>query len=383
MKSSRREEQLVDRVSDRTIGVELEYLLVDAAGYPAPDGPELAHGDNRDDSGELQSELIRCQVETTTAVCEDAQDAHHQLTELRDRAVQAAGDRGLRLVGSGTPVLSKPDLPRLTSGSRYDEIADWFGAVAHTANTCGCHVHVAIPDRTTGVEVSNQIRPWLPVLLALSANSPFNEGIDTSYESWRYILWSRWPTSGPPPLFVSLDHYESSLAALLKVGAIVDRRNVYWDIRLSERQPTLEFRVCDVTQTPAEAALLAALIRAAVATALDDLDRVSPLTLPMPQEILRANLWRVAREGLNGSCLHPVSGELTQVWQVVDDFVGWLRPALRVGGDLEFVERQAARLREVGGGSQRQRAAFAAHGSWEAVIDALAAQHQPGQQVSR
>ncbi len=188
MKSSRREEQLVgQRVSDRTIGVELEYLLVDAAGAGAPDGPELANGHNGDDSGELQSELIRCQAGNDNGGVRGRAGPHHQLTELRDRAVQAAGNRGLRLVGSGTPVLSKPDLPRLTSGSRYDEIADWFGAVAHTANTCGCHVHVAIPDRTTGVEVSNQIRPWLPVLLALSANSPFNEGIDTSYESWRYI----------------------------------------------------------------------------------------------------------------------------------------------------------------------------------------------------
>jgi carboxylate-amine ligase len=359
--------------SDRTIGVELEYLLVDPAGYPAADGPELAHQDDRDGDGQLQSELIRCQVETTTAVCRDAEDANGQLRALRDRAVKAAADRGLRLVGSGTPVLSKPDWPRLTSGSRYDEIAAWFGAVAHTANTCGCHVHVAIPDRATGVEVSNAVRPWLPVLLALSANSPFNEGMDTFYESWRYILWTRWPTSGPPPRFVSLDHYESSIAALLKVGAIVDRRNVYWDIRLSERQPTLEFRVCDVTQTPAEAALLAALIRAAVATALEELDSVSPRTLPMPQEVLRGNLWRAAREGLAGRCLHPVSGDLVRVWELVEDLVKWVRPALRTGGDLEFVEHQLARLREVGGGSQRQRIAYAEHGSWEAVVDTLAA----------
>ena len=355
-----------------TIGVELEYLVVDAAGYPSHQGADLARRDEADAAGELQPELIRCQVETTTSVCGDAEEARVQLTELRARANAQATARGLRLIGSGTPVLAQPDWPRLTSGSRYDEIAEWFGAVAHTANTCGCHVHVAIPDRATGVEVSNRIRPWLPVLLALSANSPFNEGMDTYYESWRYILWQRWPTAGPPPLFVSLDHYESSLAALLTVGAIVDRRNVYWDIRLSEHQPTLEFRVCDVTQTPAEAALLAGLIRAAVGAALDDLGGVSPHALPLPQEVLRANLWRAAREGLRGSCLHPVSGELVAMWQLVEDLLDWLRPALRAGGDLDFVEQQLATIREHGGGAQRQRASYEKTGLFSAVVDALA-----------
>ena len=171
--------------SDLTVGVELEYLVVDATGYPAHEGADLARRDDGDEAGELQPELIRCQVETTTSVCRDAHEAHQQLTELRGRAVEDARARGLRLVGSGTPVLAEPDWPRLTSGERYDEIADWFGAVAHTANTCGCHVHVAIPDRAGGVEVSNRIRPWLPVLLALSANSPFDAGADTGYDSWR------------------------------------------------------------------------------------------------------------------------------------------------------------------------------------------------------
>ena len=367
-----------DNSTALTVGVELEYLVVDADGFPVPVGPDLASDDDGDDAGELQPELIRCQLETTTSVCRDAQDACDQLTDLRNRAAVAAAGRGLRLVGSATPVLSKPDWPQLTSGSRYDRIADWFGAVAHTANSCGCHVHVAVPDRATGVEVSNRVRPWLPVLLALSANSPFNEGADTSYESWRYIMWARWPTSGPPPLFVSLDHYESSLAALLTVGAIVDRRNVYWDIRLSEQQPTLEFRVCDVTQTPEEAALLAALIRAAVGTALDDLDSVSPRALPLPQEVLRANLWRAAREGLRARLLHPESGDLVDVWRLADDFVSWLRPVLRADGDLEFVEQRLAWLREAGGGSARQRQVFGDQGTFAAVVDALAVPAQAG-----
>ena len=357
-----------------TLGVEQEFLVVDASGYPAHRGTELvAAGEDDQAEGDLQPELVRCQVETTTSICHDAEQVSGQLADLRHRVDEQARARGLRLVPTGTPVLADADdWPPISGGERYREIADWFGAVARTSNTCGCHVHVAIPDRATGVEVSNRVRPWLPMLLALTANSPFHQGADTSCHSWRYVLWSHWPTAGPPPCFASLDHYESSLDALMRVGAILDRRGVYWDIRLSEHQPTLEFRVCDVTQTPGEAAAIAALIRAAVATAIDDFGAAYQLALPLPQEVLRANLWRAAREGLAGECLHPVTGELAPMWTIVGDFVDWVRPALKDAGDDEFVAGQLAWLRDAGDGATRQRAAFAQHQRLTDVVDRLA-----------
>jgi hypothetical protein len=116
MRASETDLSLRDIAAGRTIGVELEYLVVDATGYRAHDGPELVHTDDRDDPGELQSELIRCQGETTTAVCQGAQDAYDQLVGLRERAAKAAADGGLRVVGSGTSVLSRAGRPRLTSG---------------------------------------------------------------------------------------------------------------------------------------------------------------------------------------------------------------------------------------------------------------------------
>lgn len=357
-----------------TVGVEQEFLVVDSTGYPSHQGGELvASTDDEHAEGELQRELVRCQVETTTSICHDAEEVSGQLAELRHRVDDEARARGLRLVPSGTPILADADeWPPISGGERYQKIAHWFGAVARTSNSCGCHVHVAIPDRETGVDVSNRIRPWLPVLLALTANSPFNEGADTSYQSWRYVLWARWPTAGPPPLFVSLDHYESSVDALLRIGAVMDRRNVYWDIRLSEHQPTLEFRVCDVTQTPGEAATIAALLRAAVATAIDDRSAAYRPALPLPQEVLRANLWRSAREGLAGQCLHPVTGEMAPVWTLVGEFVDWVRPALKQFGDDDFVAGQLAWLREVGDGAARQRAAFAQRERFADVVDRLA-----------
>jgi carboxylate-amine ligase len=353
-----------------TVGVEEEFLVVDRSGHLSYQGSDLAGDDTDELPGEVAKELTRCQVETNTPVCSDATEVLRQVTALRDRVGAAAAARRLRLLPSATPVLAQQDELKLTPGSRYQRMAERFGGVAHTSNTCGCHVHVAIPGRAEGIKVMNRLRPWLPVFLALTANSPFSEGEDTSYASWRHIMWSRWPSSGPPPLFESLDHYESSVDAMLRSGALLDRGMIYWDIRLSEHQPTVEFRVCDVAPTPGEPALVAGLLRALAATALDDGETWPDP--PVPHEVLRANLWRAAREGLAGECLHPVTVSLVPVWQQVADLVDRVRPALREGGDLELVEKQLATLRESGGGAERQRAAYASRERFADVVDTFA-----------
>jgi glutamate---cysteine ligase / carboxylate-amine ligase len=359
--------------SGLTIGVEEEFLVVDRSGHLSYQGGDIAGDDTDESEGELARELVRCQVETNTPVCNDASEVLGHLTDLRRRVGASARSRRLRLVPSGTPILSQPGEAEITSNPRYLRMAEWFGGVAHTSNTCGCHVHVAMADRATGVEVINRVRSWLPVLLALTANSPFSAETDTSYHSWRYVMWTRWPSAGPPPLFDSLDHYETSIESMLRAGALLDKGMVYWDIRLSEHHPTLEFRVCDVAATPGEAALVAGLIRGLVATALDDIGGGSRSADPSyPQEVLRANLWRASREGLAGSTLHPVSGQLVPVWKQVGDLVERIRPALREGGDLDLVEAQLATLREIGGAAQRQRTGFESRKRYADVVDLLA-----------
>jgi carboxylate-amine ligase len=352
-----------------TLGVEEEFLVVDETGNLSYRGTELADENDEDVRGEFQRELVRCQVETSTPVCEDAGEVLRHLTELRRDMAGRAAKRALRLIPSGTPVLPATEPLEITPGSRYLRMAEWFGDIAHTSNTCGCHVHVAMDDRAVGVQVINRVRAWLPVLLALSANSPFDSGSDTSYDSWRHVLWTRWPSSGPPPVFDSLDHYESSVDAMLRSGALMDRGMVYWDIRLSEHQPTIEFRVCDVTATPEIAALMAGLIKGLVVSALD---RPESFQATVPHEVLRANLWRAAREGSSGRCLHPVSGELVPVWDQVDDLVELVGSSLRGDSDLDLIKAGLAGLREHGGGAERQRAAYSAHGRWTDVVAALA-----------
>lgn len=352
-----------------TLGVEEEFLLVTSDGRLSRQGPDVADHTQAPD-GELQQELNRCQVESATGICETADELVAQLGKLREQLAATAADRDLRLIPSGTPVLAEENSPEITPNPRYHKAAAEFGATAHLGTTCGCHVHVAIPDRETGIRLSNHLRPWLPLLLTLTANSPFDNGQDTGYCSWRHQQWSRWPSAGPPPAFDSLDHYETTIATMLRTGAMMDRAMLYWDIRLSDNQPTLEFRVSDVADKVEEAVLLALVIRGLAHVTLDRIDEPSPT---LPSEILRANLWRAARDGPTGRTLHPLTQQLTPVDQQWTDLVELISPALRnEPGDEDFVKDGMAALRETGGGAHRQRQAFARNDNLHDVLDSLA-----------
>jgi carboxylate-amine ligase len=353
-----------------TLGVEEEFLLVDGGGHLVASGPEITRG-AADSEGQVEHELSRCQVESATKVCTEVAEVVRGLTELRDELAAQAHRRRLRLLVSGVAPLAEDGQVAITRDDRYQRMAAEFGGVARSSLTCACHIHVSIPDRATGLAISNRVRPWLPVLLALTANSPWHDGRDTRYASWRHVMWSRWPSAGPPPWFGSVDHYDSTIAGLAATGAILDRGMIYWDIRLSEHQPTLEIRIADVAATPREAALLAVLVRALAGCAIDSGPAAAPD--PGPAEvILRAQLWRAARDGLAGRCVDPDSGALVPTWRLVEGLVDRLTARLRSTGDEDFVADAMAKLRETGSGAQRQRAAYARRLRDTDIVDTMA-----------
>ncbi len=351
---------------DLTFGIEEEFFIVDSEGHLSQSGDTVVDSASEGE-GELQHELTRSQVESATGICSTHDEALKQLRGLRTELAEAAAQRGCRLLPCGSPPVAELGLPHITPNPRYERMAEHFGATARTSHTCGCHVHIAIPDRETGVRLITRIRPWLPALLTLTANSAISDGFDTGYSSWRYQQWTRWPSTGPPPEFTSLDHYESIVDAWLRAGAILDRKMVYWDVRLSEAQPTVEFRFSDVAATPEDAVLLGVLIRGLVTTILDDEKPASGLS----NEVLRAHLWRASRDGLSGRCPHPRTGDLAPTTEVVGDVVDFAAAALDSTGDLDFVRDGCARLFAEGSGADRQRTRFAELESPEDVVDLL------------
>ncbi|MFE5288650.1 glutamate--cysteine ligase [Nocardia sp. NPDC056611] len=349
-----------------TVGVEEEFLLVDPrTGAPVGRNADVAR--TAADLGmDLQLEIMRCQVETSTRVHTTTDDLLRELRELRRGAAACAEKNDALLLAAAVPP-SVPEELAITGTPRYSRIAERFGRLAREQGLCGCHVHVAVPGLVEALRVSNFLRPWLPVLLALTANSAIYRGCETGYASWRNIMWRRWPSAGPPPYFASVAEYEAAVESMLALGVILDRKMIYWDVRPSCTFPTVEVRVSDVPATVEESALLATLVRAAAMTA-----RTAEFGPPVPEPALRAAYWRAAHEGLDGIVIDPVTGGPIRVPELLDHFVALIQPALENLGDLPFVTDTIAALLSRGNGARRQLNAFRARGDIADVVAELA-----------
>ncbi|MFC8734010.1 glutamate--cysteine ligase [Luteimicrobium sp. NPDC057192] len=358
----------------RTVGVEEEYLLVDDEGVPVAVAPaalalggdpvpvggidELPAG-SRDDEpaeeipgGELEAELKQQQLETSTPPCHDLESLAAELREGRARAGRAAGRAGAHAVAVATSPL--PFDSTVTPDRRYRRMTALFGLTAREQLTCGCHVHVAVDSPDEGVLAIDRIGVWLPVLLALSANSPFWNGEESHYASYRHQVWNRWPSAGPTQPFGTASAYREAVDALVATGTILDEGMVYFDARLSARYPTVEIRVADVCLDLEDAVLVAALARALVETAVNDaLDGV-----PAPDvrtELRRAAAWRASRSGVRAELLSPTTFLPVPAADAVAELVEHTRDALEAAGDLERVAARLERVLSEGTGADTQR----------------------------
>ena len=343
--------------SHPTFGVEEEFLLVDPdSGEPVARNATVARR-AKERGVDLQLELTSCQVETATEVVDTSEQLRDELTRLRRIAADAAEADGARLLAVALPPTVPHEFP-ITDKPRYRKIAERFGMIAHEQGISGCHVHVAVPDREAAIRVGNRLRPWLPLLLALTANSAVYRNTDTGYASWRGILWQRWPSAGPPPEFESAAEYDAVVRMLQETGAMLDDGMVYWDVRPSANFPTVEVRVADVPATVAETVLLAALVRGAVITALEAEQRGDSLA-PLAPHALRAAYWKSAREGLDGHAVDLTESHATvPAQELLNRLVDHVRPALETVGDYDMVCTELARVAEVGNGAMRQRRAW-------------------------
>ncbi|WP_413768504.1 glutamate--cysteine ligase [Rhodococcus pyridinivorans] len=348
-----------------TIGVEEEFVLVD----PRTGRPLLRSLDVIEAGCalgiELEVELSPCQVETATAVCTHPQDLRDQLRRSRATAADAAARAGCRLVAVGTPIFEPPS-GSVTSTPRYQRMAQHYGGVADGV-ICGCHVHIGVDDRDRAAQIINYLHPWLPTLLALTANSPIADGRDTGYASWRYLRWGRWPSAGLPPRCASVADYDAAVESLLTTGTILDPRMVYWDVRISARHPTLEIRIADVPATVEETVTLATLVYALVAQATASIERGEPAP-SIDQELLRAACWRAARDGLAGHGVDLGSAQLVPavdlIWRLLDQ----LRPVLEELDAYRPVHDALAVTLDRGNGAIRQRRILESGGSFTEVV---------------
>lgn len=340
-------------MSGPSFGVEEEFLLVDPiTGRPASRATETARQAALR-GVDVQLEFTTSQVETATGKADTSCQLREEISLLRAAAAESARATGsLLLAVALPPVLDGPI--GLTETPRYRRMVDDLGAVADERGYCGCHVHVEIPSRDAAIAVSNWLRPWLPAMLALTANSAIYRGADTRHASWRHMLWSRWPSAGPPPYFHSAADYDRAVAMLLDSGAIFDDRMIYWYVRPSVRFPTVEVRIADVPATVGETVLYATLVRASVMTALAAYERGEQAPV-VSDQVIAAACWKAAHDGLGGELIDIDTGRSLPAARILKRWLRTLGPALEATGDADWVCPELRGVLCRGNGAARQQ----------------------------
>jgi carboxylate-amine ligase len=365
-------------VGMRTVGVEEEFLLVDAYdGRTKPVATRVlriatARGDaggEYDGTGSLAYEVQEQQLEAYTSPHTEMSMLEAELRSWRTKSAAAAQEVGARVVASATSPVEVE--PQLVHTARYDKMAERFGIVAREQLTCGCHVHVAVTSFEEAVGVLDRIRVWLPALVAVSANSPFWQGRDTGYASFRSQALLRWPVSGPTEVFRSAEGYRALVDGMLASGTILDEGMVYFDARCSHRFPTVEVRAADVCLDVRDAVLVAALCRGLVETAAEEWAAGEPPP-PVPAALLRLATWQAARWGISDRLLDPMTSRPRPAPDVIAALVDHVRPALRSCGDEALVTERIESVFLRGNGATQQRAVFEKTGHLTDVNVALA-----------
>jgi YbdK family carboxylate-amine ligase len=350
-----------------TVGVEEEFHLVDPGTLALTPSAAVVAAALAGEAGEhVHPEIVSTQLETSTGVCTTLAELRAQLATTRTEAAAAAARDGLALLAASTHPFGTWREQRLTAAPRYRAMVRRWAALADRQDICGCHVHVGVPDVDTAVAVMDRVRPYLPVLLAMTGSSPFHDGADTGYESWRTVWWSHWPNAGPPEPMGSAQRFGDVVDGLVRSGVIEDGRHLYWDVRPSSRWPTVEFRLADVCTDLDAAVLHAALVRSLVRVLAGRAERGEPAPEVRP-ELLRAARWRAARNGLGGELFDPVRGELAAARDAVEALVAELADDLRAHGEEDDVAALLDRLWARGTSAARQRATWARTGDRRAV----------------
>ena len=366
----------------RTFGVEEELLIVDPEsgmllalaelmlpglvppqqhGAPTVAATEKPVHEGADFSYELKLE----QIETQTRPCLDYPELLRQLRQgrqLADRAARAHGGRVAALATSPQGAAT-----HLTPKQRYMTMQQRFGLTVRNQLTCGLHVHTFVESPEEGVAVMDRIRDKLAVLIALSANSPYWNGAETGFESYRTQAWNRWPGSGPTMIFGSLPIYRRVVTRLVESGVLMDEGMIYFDARLARQHPTVEVRVADVCLRSEDAALIAVIVRGLVESASREWnDGVDPA--PVPTLLLRMAAWQASNCGLRGQLLDFGTFTPAPAADVVRALVDFVAPVLEEQGELDLVREGVERILAEGTGSQLQRGPFR-EGGLAAVVE--------------
>jgi glutamate---cysteine ligase / carboxylate-amine ligase len=364
--------EVFESSEDFTVGIEEEFALLDPDTRSLTQRfEELRDAAQADDllAESVAGELISSEIEIRSGRGATLADALARQREVRARLFRLAADHDLLLAATGTHPWSPWQEQRIIDTEHYRRVEEGLKYVAWRNNTFSVHVHVGIRGADRAVAVCDRLRPLLPELLALSANSPFLDGRDSGLHSVRSQIFTKsFPRCGIPDAFGSFAAYREYVDFLLRTNSIVEHTQLWWSVRPHHSFGTVEVRICDAQTTAEESTALASLIVACVAQAAIEYDEGEHLP-DQPPRLVEENFWRAIRHGLDGRMIDLERGEEYPAAALGDRLLAWTAPARAALGGIEPVMASE-------NGAQRQRRALNAGASMEEVYAAEVAATQ-------
>ncbi|HKH56547.1 MAG TPA: carboxylate--amine ligase/circularly permuted type 2 ATP-grasp protein [Propionibacteriaceae bacterium] len=360
--------------AELTLGAEEELHLIDlATSKLSARAPQLL---SRLPPQNYAAEIQRTTVETNTEVVDSLAGLRHELLRLRRGIVDVAAADSMGIAAVGTAPTSAFADFELTTTGRYGRMQEQYRLLVDEQLICGLQIHVGVSDRDLAVQIMQRVAADLPILLALSASSPYWNEQDTGYASIRSIIWQRWPTAGATGRLRSAREYDELITDLINTGVIADEKMAYFDVRPSAHVPTLELRTCDACPLVDDAIAIAGLFRAMVRAAEQNIANGRPFD-PVPPPVHRAAIWQAARAGLTGMLLdnsrHP---RPLPARRAVKSLLWRLRPQLHELGDWDAVKELVKNTLARGNSADRQRAAYAERGGLQDVVSLVVEETQ-------
>jgi carboxylate-amine ligase len=356
-----------------TLGIEEEYQVIDPVTRELTShDQEIVTNAEKVLNDQVKAEMHQAVVEVGTNICEDIQDARKQVSHLRRSISNIAGDLGYKIGAAGTHPFSKWETQMITPNPRYDEIVNELQDTARSNLIFGLHVHVGMEDKNMAMHLVNSMRYFLPHLYALSTNSPFWEGRNTGFKSFRSKVFDKFPRTGIPGIFDNYAQYENYVNLLVKTRCIDNPKKIWWDIRIHPVFPTLEVRICDVPLTVDETICIAALIQALVAK-LYKLRLHNLNFMNYHRALINENKWRAGRYGIEGKMIDFGLEKEVETKLLMAEFVDFVDDVLDDLGSREEVE-YIFKMLENGTGADRQLKIFEETKDLTKVVDYITEQ---------
>ena len=362
-----------------TIGIEEEYQTVDPVTFDLRShiATEIVHEGKRRMNEKVKAEMHQSVVEVGTGVCQNIEEASVDLRDLRRQMIALTEESGLRLVAGATHPFADWRVQDIYPDARYLQVVEDMQIVARANLIFGLHVHVGIEDRETLIHLMNQLRYFLPHLLALSTNSPFWIGMNTGLKSYRCKVFDRFPRTNIPDTFTSWADFETFVTLLVKTNSIDNGKKIWWDIRPHPVFTTLEIRICDIPMRVDETLAIAALIQA-TAVKLYRLHERNQSWRSYSRALLMENKWRAARYGIDGSLIDFGQEREVDERALLLEYLDWVDDVLDELGSREAVAHVRWIL-EHGTGADRQLVAWQKAGrDLQAVVDFMISETKVG-----